>query len=133
MKLTDAMSHLRSISDQTHKFWAYYQAVTAGVIGFAWASSKPPPELLIGLTVAYAIFAFLNCRLVVSSQEVALAVWRAIQKYKEQPSEPITPQFLPILDLNQPDDPTLIKGMHIGLSILTATAVLARIWLQPAC
>jgi hypothetical protein len=128
MKLTDALGHLRSTSDQTHKFWGYYQAVTAAAIGFAWASSKPPPQLIFGLIVAYAIFAFLNCRLVVTSQSAALAVWQAIQDYRPLPDEAINPTLLPITRLNRPDEPTLIGGMHVGLSILAALAMYARTW-----
>jgi hypothetical protein len=126
MKLTDALGHLRSTSDQTHKFWGYYQAVTAASIGFAWASSKPPPQLIVGLIVAYAIFAFLNCRLVVSSQASALAIWQAIQEYKPLSDEAINPGLLPLTKLNRPDDPTLIGGMHVGLSVLAAFAMYAR-------
>lgn len=127
MKLTDALSYLRSTSDQTHKFWGYYQAVTAAAVGFAWASSKPPSELIVGLVVAYLIFAALNCRLVISSQTAAFTIWNSIQKYKAQSTEPVPAQFVPILELNQPDNSKLIGGMHIGLSILASLAMLARI------
>jgi hypothetical protein len=128
MKLTDALTHLRSTSDQTHKFWGYYQAVTAAAVGFAWASSKPPQQLIFGLITAYAIFAFLNCRLVVTSQSAALSVWQTIQDYKPLPDETLNPTLLPITRLNRPDEPTLIGGMHIGLSILAAFAMYARTW-----
>jgi len=127
MTLTDAIAALRATSDQTHKFWGYYQAVTAASVAFAWASNAPPTKLLVGLTAAFLVFAILNCRLVFSSQSAALETWNAIQAYKEDPPVPITPQFEKLLTLNKPDTPELIGALHLALSIAACLAILARI------
>lgn len=126
MKLADAMTHLRSASDQTHKFWGYYQAVTIGAVGFAWASSMPPRQFIVGLVFAYAMFAILNCRLVVSSQATALQIWQAIQQYTPTPDEVTNTSLISITKFNKPDAPVIVGGLHIALSILAAIAINAR-------
>jgi hypothetical protein len=127
MKLTDAISYLRSTSDQTHKFWGYYQAVTAAVVAFAWSTNNPPTKLLFGLIIAYLIFSFLNCRLIASSQAAALVIWSSIQSYKGHSAEILPAQFAPLLELNKPDNPRLVVSMHFTISILASLAMLARI------
>jgi hypothetical protein len=127
MTLTDALSHLRSISDQTHKFWGYYQAVTAASVVFAWTDlTRSHPALIPGLVFAYAMFAILNCRLVVSSQVSALATWQAIQNYTPLPNETVNPGLLPLTKLNKPDNPKLVGGMHVLASIMAGYAMYAR-------
>jgi hypothetical protein len=127
MKLSDALTQLRGTSDQTHKFWAYYQAFTAAAIGFAWASTKPPWQLIVGLAAAYSIFAIFNGRLVMVSQTAALKTWQAIQAYRANPSEPIAPEFSPLLELNEPDAPGVICAMHVALSVAASLAILASL------
>ena len=128
LTLSDAISSLRAFSDQTHKFWGYYQAVTAAAVAFAWASTSPPLGVIIGLVLAYVVFASLNCRLVVGSQRASLAVWSTIQEYKTTHVDDITPEFRPILSLNQPEPPGEVRAMHVTLSIVAACAMLARLW-----
>lgn len=126
MKLADALGTLRSTSDQTHKFWGYYQAVTAAAVGFAWASTSPKP-VIVGLAFVYAVFAFFNRQLIVSSQKDASAVWEAIQTYTKNPFEPIEEAFKSIPATNQPERPERVGMLHIALSIFAGVAVLARL------
>lgn len=127
MELSDAISYLRSTSDQTHKFWGYYQAVTAAAVAFSWTSTKPPAELLIGLATGYLLFSLLNCRLIASSQIAALEIWRSIQSHKEDSTKTMPIKFSSILKLNKPDNPRFVVGMHITISICAAMAILIRI------
>ncbi|MDO9619426.1 MAG: hypothetical protein Q7J43_17300 [Pseudomonas sp.] len=127
MKLTDAVSYLRSTTDQTHKFWGYYQAVTVAAIVFVWSSSKPPTGMIAVLVVAYLAFSTLNCRLIFSSQESALKIWQCIQEYKPNISETELKHFIPLLDLGKPDNPYGVLCMQASISILASAAMLARI------
>lgn len=132
MKISDALTHLRSTSDQTHKFWAYYQAFSAAAFAFAWTSTDPPRQLIYGLFFGYAIFALLNFRLIVSSQRSALTIWNAIDEYSKEPSEEdrIPIKFLPLLKLNKPDAPAIIGAIHGAVSVSILLAILARTWLS---
>ncbi|ETW93714.1 MAG: hypothetical protein ETSY2_50930 [Candidatus Entotheonella gemina] len=67
--LNDAISHYRSITDTTHKFWGYFQAVAAGTAAFAWLRDAKSTALFVLHTIAFVVFAFLNGRLVVGSQK----------------------------------------------------------------
>jgi hypothetical protein len=127
MELSDAISYFRYSLEQAHKFWGYYQAITAAAVAFAWASTKPPAELLIGLATVYLLFSLLNCRLIVASQVAALEIWRLLQDYKESPTETKSSQFLSLLKLNKPDNPILVAGMQIILSLFATMAILFRI------
>jgi hypothetical protein len=131
MTLDSAIAALRSTSDQTHKFWGYYQAVTAAAVGAAWASSEHPPHVIIGLVVAYFLFALGNFRLVVSSQAAARKTWEAIQDYKKAPPVPISLKFKELLSLNKPDRPGFTGGVHLLLSLAASAAMLLRLWLGP--
>jgi hypothetical protein len=127
MKLTDALSYLQSTADQTHKFWGYYQAVTAASVAFAWTDlGKPHPTLIPGPVVAYAMFAILNCRLFVSSQASARAIWEAIQNYERLPDETVNPGLIGLTKLNEPGHPIGIGVMHVALSITAGFAMYAR-------
>ncbi|WP_156902251.1 hypothetical protein [Azohydromonas australica] len=130
MKISDALAHLRSTSDQTHKFWAYYQAFSAAAVGFSWASKAPPNSLIYGLFFGYAVFAALNFRLIISSQRSALIIWNAINDYSKSPSkeEEIPYQFMPLLRLNKPDKPLIIGAIHGIVSISILLAIMARTW-----
>ena len=127
MELSDAISYFRYSLDQAHKFWGYYQAITAAAVAFAWASTKPPAEVLIGLAIVYLLFSLLNCRLIMASQVAALEIWRSLQDYKRSPAETKPSQFLSLLKLNKPDDPRLVAGMQITLSMFATMAILIRI------
>ena len=127
LTLSEAISSLRVFSDQTHKFWGYYQAFTAAAIAFAWASTTQQSRVIIGLVFAYVLFALFNCRLVVGSQRASVAVWNAIQEYKARHLASITPEFLPILSLNQPEPPGQVRAMHVALSAGAACVMLSRL------
>lgn len=129
MKLTDALSALRSTSDQTNKFWGYYQAVTTAAVIFAWASTSREP-VIVGLVVAYAIFAYLNRKLVVSSQTDARLIWDAIQNYMLNPTEAIESRFGTIPATNRPEMPRDVGLLHVGLSVLAGLAMLARLYIK---
>lgn len=127
MELTDAISYLRNTTDQTHKFWAYYQAVTGTVVTFAWSVKHPSAGLLFGLVLGYLMFSLFNCRLVASSQAAAVVIWNSIQNYKGQLAQTVPTQFSPLLDLNKPDNTKLVVGMHVVISVSAALAILAKV------
>ena len=117
---------LRSYTDQTHKFWGYYQAVTVATVGYAWAASSLPPHILAMLAVAYPVFTYLNHRLVVESQNAALTVWKSIQTYSERSGKDITPEFLPNLSLSKPIEPTAVAAMHFCIGAAATAAIIER-------
>lgn len=80
MTLSDAMGILRSTSDQTHKFWTYFQLVTASAMTLAWGATTQV-HVVFGLVLGYALFAYLNGLLVNSSQTDARKIWTSIQAY----------------------------------------------------
>jgi hypothetical protein len=127
MELADAISYLRNTTDQTHKFWAYYQAVTGAVVTFAWSVKHPSAGLLFGLVLGYLMFSLFNCRLVASSQAAAVIIWNSIQSYKGQLAQTVPTQFSALLDLNKPDNTKLVVGMHVVISVSAALAILAKI------
>lgn len=126
LTLSDAVSSLQACTDQTHKFWGYYQAVTAAAVAFAWTSNVQPPGVITGLAIAYVVFAILNCRLVFDSQRTSLVVWRSIQKYSKNHSGDIADEFKAALALNKPDTPVAVAGMHIFFSLSAAVSIVLR-------
>jgi len=123
--LSDALSQFQNAVDQSHKFWGYYQAFSAAAIAFAWASDRPPKEMVYGMVGGYALFALFNCRLVYASQKSALAIWYAIQTYVKANKAQIPAAFRPLPALNRPDRPSLVATMHLVLSVLVCVAIYA--------
>jgi hypothetical protein len=121
--LSDALSHFRSVSDTTHKFWAYFQAVAIGTAAFAWSRDTPADlQLFVFLSIAFAVFAVLNWRLVVSSQAEATNAAQCIKACAAAASS-IPPELLPLIHRIEPDPAPLIGVWHAGLSIATLGAV----------
>lgn len=126
LTLSDALSHYRSVSDTTHKFWGYFQAVAAGTAAFAWAREGPAdPQLFVFLLFAFAAFALLNWRLVVSSQAEAVAAAQCVKEYASRLST-VPPELLPLIQNLKPDPAPLIGAWHAGLSLATLGAVFWR-------
>ena len=124
LTLTDALSQYRSVSEATHRFWGYFQAVAAGTAAFAW-SREPPADtqVFIFLALAFAVFAALNWRLVVNSQSEAEVVARCIRAYVSSPSAATPSELLPIIQRIRPDSARLVGFWHAGLSLATLFAV----------
>ena len=81
LTLADALSHYRSVAETTHKFWGYFQAVSVGTAAFAWSRDNTSEVKLFALlSIAFAVFAIGNWRLVVSSQAEAVAAKKCIMK-----------------------------------------------------
>ncbi|AQZ32594.1 hypothetical protein O203_23245 [Ectopseudomonas chengduensis] len=126
MKLGDAMGTLRSTSDQTHKFWAYFQAFTAGGITLAW-STTTQVAIVLGLVAGYAVFAHFNRLLVVSSQTDARKIWDSIQAYVAEVPAEVPEQLKEVPKTNEPQDPKRVKWLHVSITLLAALVMLARI------
>lgn len=126
MKLSDAMGTLRSTSDQTHKFWAYFQAFTAAAITLAWSTTSKGP-VIVGLCAGYLLFSYFNRRLVVSSQTDARKIWTAIQSYVETTPQEVPELLREVTTTNQPETPERVKRLHVGMTALAAAVMLARI------
>jgi hypothetical protein len=127
MDLSGALGTLKSTSDQTHKFWAYYQAFTAAAIGFAWASTTKK-EFVIGLAVAYPLFAYFSNKLVASSQADARLVWDAIQQYTDNHPDKVAKEFQAIPAIGKPETAERVRGLHIAISLFSLGAILARLY-----
>jgi hypothetical protein len=126
MKLSDAMTALRSTSDQTHKFWAYFQAFTAAGVTLAWLTTIKAP-VIIGFAAGFCVFAHFNRRLVVSSQADAAKIWKAIQAYVDTKPDDLPDQLKEITTTNEPDDPKRIKKLHWAMTIVAVVVMLVRI------
>jgi len=127
MDLSGALNTLKATSDQTHKFWMYFQAFTAAAIGFAWASTTQM-EFVIGLAAAYSIFAYFNRKLVVSSQVDACLVWNAIQQYTKNHPDKVAVEFKNIPAIGEPESANRVRMLHHAISILSLAAILARLF-----
>ena len=124
LTLSDALSHYRSVSDTTHKFWGYFQAVASGTAAFAWSREAPAdPQLFVFLSIAFAVFAVLNWRLVVSSQAEAVAAAQCVKSYASSAGPSVPSELLPLIQKLKPDPAPLIGRWHAGLSLVTLGAV----------
>jgi hypothetical protein len=124
LTLNDALSHYRSVSDATHRFWGYFQAVAVGASAFAWSREEPTDiQTFIFLSVAFTVFAMLNWRLVVSSQKEAVVAAQCVNNFAAVSAPPVPPELAPMLDHVRPDPACLIGFWHAGLSIATLIAI----------
>ncbi|RZT91445.1 hypothetical protein [Rivibacter subsaxonicus] len=123
--LVDAMAVGRAHADQTHKFWGYFQVVTAAALALAWSSHGPPEQIRWGLALGYAGFAFFNWRLVRDSQAASFATWSAITNYCKTHPAQITPEFSNLPTLNRPMRPWIVALGHALLSLLALAALVA--------
>ncbi|EPJ2807505.1 hypothetical protein ACTHGN_000495 [Pseudomonas putida] len=126
MNLNDAVSYFRSITDQTHRFWAYYQGVTAAVVVLVWSIEVVPKNSGWWLVLGYLLFSLLNCRLIALSQRGAVVAWQCIQDYRQQSSGEIPVPLQPLLDINKPDSTFSVIVMHIALSVFAAWMIWIR-------
>ncbi len=124
LSISDAVAHYRSVSEDTHKFWGYFQAIAAGSAAFAWSRDYASLPLFAWLTIAFGIFAVLNLRLVVGSQASAVIAERCIKEFlRNNPAE--APQELaPMIADIRPGSALSVGVWHAGL----AAAVMAAIW-----
>lgn len=124
LTISDALSHYRSVSDTTHRFWGYFQALAAGTAAFAWSRDMPADAaMLVALGAAFSVFAVLNWRLVVSSQREAWITSKCIKNYAINPAVAVPSELLPLIQKIDPEHPTLVGAWHAGLSIATLSAV----------
>ena len=124
LTLSDALSQYRAVSDTTHKFWGYFQAVAAGTAGFAWSQGAPRDvQLFVFLSVAFTIFAILNLRLVVSSQAEAVAAANCAKKCASTLKDAIPNDLRPLIRHVNPDSALVVGLWHAGLSLATLGAV----------
>jgi hypothetical protein len=130
LKLSDAMGTLRSTSDQTHKFWAYFQAFTAAAITLAWSATSEVP-VIVGLTVGYLVFSHFNRLLISSSQADARKIWEAIQEYVKQTPQDVPELLIGITKTNEPQEPERVRRLHASMTALAAVVMLARIPFLP--
>lgn len=128
LTLGETLTTCRAYSDQTHKFWGYFQAATAGAVGFAWASTSLPEHVRALLAAAYLTFAFFNRRLVMEGQAAYSAVWNSIQVFAARESKSIEDAFRLNLSLVPPENPKKIGYMHVIISAAAAAAILLRDW-----
>lgn len=124
LSLADALSHYRAVSETTHKFWGYFQAVAAGTAAFAWSREKSGEvELFVFVSIAFTVFAVLNWRLVVSSQAEAVSAAQCVKNNAATLDAAVPADLLPIIQRVSPDAAPLVGLWHAGLSLATLGAV----------
>lgn len=122
--ISDALSHYRAISDATHKFWGYFQAVAVGSAAFAWSREPSASwQLYAVLAVAFTVFASLNWRLVVQSQAAAFGAAECIRAYAERPEAGVPPELRRVIESINPDSARKVGVWHAGLSLAVLVAV----------
>lgn len=126
MTLSDAMGILRSTSDQTHKFWTYFQLVTASAMTLAWGATTQV-HVVFGLVLGYALFAYLNGLLVNSSQTDARKIWTSIQAYVADMPGEVPEQFKEVPKTNEPQEPKRVEWLHSGITWLAVLVMLIRV------
>jgi hypothetical protein len=126
--LSDTISTFRAISDQTHRIWAYYQAVTLAMLAYVWGGKDgPDASVVVFSIVIYAIFALGNGYLVANSQRNSLIVWKSIQAYVQRARSGINSEFEPNLSLGKPLGPGKVMVGHCAMSLAALCAMLARV------
>lgn len=124
LTLSDGLAHYRFMSDTTHKFWGYFQAVAAGTAAFAWSREQADQGQFFLLVIAFSVFAILNWRLVVGSQAEMVNAAMCVKKYAE--SVQVPEELKPMLERLNPDPVHQVGLWHAGLSLATLAAVLWR-------
>lgn len=127
MKIGDALSQLRGLADQGHKYWAYFQLFTSAMVLFAWNQAKDQPRTVLAAVLVYGAFAALNCRLVFIGQRATSTAWAAIQKFSEKPDSEIDPTLMPLIREYKPDDPTFVLTLHLLSIVAAIIAMLASL------
>lgn len=124
LTLSDALSHYRAVSDTTHKFWGYFQAIAAGTAAFAWSrDGQDNANVLVLLGFGFAVFAILNWRLVCGSQCEAMTAADCVKAYARRPDVEVPSDLLPIIQKIAPDRPVVVGFWHASLSIATLVAI----------
>ncbi|MGH8076540.1 MAG: hypothetical protein ACREPE_04340 [Lysobacter sp.] len=120
LSLSDALSHYRHLSDTTHKFWAYFQAIAIGSAAFAWSRNAPgdAPSLQL-LFAAFLVFAVLNWRLVTASQSAVVAAARCLKNHASGVVPSVPGDLKPMIDGIKPDRVIVVGLWHAGLSLAT--------------
>jgi len=123
--LDNALSHYRSLSDSTHKFWGYFQLVAIASVGYVWAPhvehTQEPLLLFSILGLAFGVFVLLNWRLVVISQADAVNAADCLKKYAAKVEVPA--ELKPIIDRIQPDSAFRVGTWHAALSLAALAAI----------
>lgn len=123
LTLSDALSHYRSVSDATHRYWGYFQVVAGGTAAFAWSRKTSDIQLFVFLSIAFAVFAVLNGRLVISSQGEAVAAVKCIRNYASSTTAAIPSELAPLVEGIKPDSIVFIFLWYAGLSLATLFAI----------
>jgi hypothetical protein len=129
--LADAASAVRAYSDQTHRFWGYFQVASAGTAAFAWAGHSPATwsyqnrhVLLVVLLVAYISFSIANNLLLQGSQRAARDGHDAIADFKRRHPAEIDGYLGKIVLLNKPVKPSTAGLLHLAIIIAVCASVL---------
>ena len=98
--------------------------MSVGTAAFAWSRDNTSEvELFALLSIAFAVFAIGNWRLVVSSQAEAVAAKKCIMKYASTLGIEVPEDLQPLIKQIKPGTAFLIGVGHAGLSIATIGAV----------
>lgn len=133
LTLSDALSHYRSLSETTHRFWGYFQAIALGALAFSWAHyNEKSLSLTVLLTLAFVFFAILNLRLIRSAQMDVVEAARCLKAYTANPNTTLPPEFKPLIENIKPDSVVKVCCWHSILAIATVV-VFWLPWLIKTC
>ena len=121
-KVSDALGHLRGLTDQNHKYWGYFQAFTVAAVALAWSTgAKDSWPVAIGVSAAYLLFSILNCRVLKLGQETARETWQAIQTFMADHPTEVDSAFARVLAMNEPDSVRLVVlGQRVQTGVVVA-------------
>ncbi|KFX71077.1 hypothetical protein TMS3_0103795 [Pseudomonas taeanensis MS-3] len=123
LTLSEALTHYRSVTDATHRYWGYFQLVAGGTAAFAWSEKNAIFELFLFLSIAFTVFALLNGRLVISSQGEAVDTVQCIRNFASSATSAIPSELAPLIEGISSDSKTKISIWYTGLSLATLAAV----------
>jgi len=118
--LSDALTHFRSIIDNTHRFITYFQVVTVAVVSLV-ISNHFGAEFVTYLTIGgYVLFSAINGWLAVSSQGEARIAWNGINSAAEKSEVVISKDLKPLLSTRKPARETSLASVYV---IIVVSAV----------
>lgn len=127
ISLSDTLSHYRAVTDTSHRYWGYFQAIAASTAAFAWGASSMKHWFEYAmLTLGFAIFAVLNMRLILGAQEDALKIAEGLKSFVQRADSGVPLDFQPIFQRLDPDSKYKVGSWHALISAATIAVVWVR-------
>jgi hypothetical protein len=127
LTLQDALEHYRSVTDATHRFWAYFQVAAIGLVSYAWSIAPRDWLTFLGLSIAFIVFTRFNGALVMGSQSEARLTATGIKDYVVAHPEEVPTQFSSIIAAISSKSVEHIRGIYLWLTFGTLAAMWSRL------